>query len=150
MSPLSESGRGPDFRADAVQLQSEALLALARTCEAAGFGQQAGCIVNAGTLIAPSFRELFTDPLNDMLARAQGYAMAGAYESAVLAMMPNAATFTGGRLPDGTVIAQVVIGPEAAAHSRDARWLAMAWLAALLRAVAMQIDLNSQTTGTGL
>lgn len=100
--------------------------------------------MDAAALIRPAFRRLFPDPVNDMLSRAQGHAMAGAYESAVLALMPNSATFTGGRMGDGSVIAQVVLGADAAAHSREARWLAMAWLAALLRATAVLLETSEQ------
>ncbi len=140
MSSQPDSRRETAGRESDRPLQSEELLHFARTCEAAGFGQQAGCIVNACALIDASIRPLFTDPWDELLARAQGHAVAGAHESAVLALMPTAAVFTGGRLADGSVVAQVVLGGDAAAHSREARWLAMAWLAALLRAMAHVLD----------
>ena len=136
MSPQPASGREAAARGHASTLQSEQLLQIARTCEAAGFGQQGACIINACALIKSSIRPLFSAPWDEMLSRAQNYAMAGAHESAVIALIPTAATFTGGRLGDGSIIAQVVLTEEASAHSREARWLAMAWLAALLRAMA--------------
>jgi hypothetical protein len=63
----------------------------------------------------------------------------GAYESAVLALLPPTAVFSGGRLVDGRFVAQVVLPSGAGAHSREARSLAMAWLAALLRALAREM-----------
>jgi len=68
------------------------------------------------------------------LARAARFASCGAFESSVLALVPHSATVTGGRLASGTAIAQVVLSSRAGAHSRRADSLAMAWLAALLRA----------------
>lgn len=62
----------------------------------------------------------------------------GAFESAAIAMIPPSATFTGGRMKDGTYVAQVILEGSAGAHSRNARSLAMAWLVALLRAFARQ------------
>jgi hypothetical protein len=100
-------------------------------------------VTEAGKLLVTHARRLFAEPWDDMFSRALAHAMGGANESAALALMPSTATFTGGRLADGAVIAQVVLGATAAAHSREARWLAMAWLAALLRAVASQIEANS-------
>ncbi|MEO0030820.1 MAG: hypothetical protein RIS94_578 [Pseudomonadota bacterium] len=63
----------------------------------------------------------------------------GAFESAALALLPTRASFTGGRLADGTFVAQVILPSGAGAHSRAGRSLAMAWLAALLRALAREI-----------
>ncbi len=63
----------------------------------------------------------------------------GAYESAALALIPPAAAFSGGRLEDGRFSAQIVLPSGAGAHSREAKSLAMAWLAALLRAVAREM-----------
>ena len=63
----------------------------------------------------------------------------GAFESAVLAMFPPQATYSGARLPDGTFMAQVVLPSGVGAHSRRAKALAMAWLAALLRALGRQM-----------
>jgi hypothetical protein len=59
-----------------------------------------------------------------------------AFESAAVALMPLDATFTGGRLADGSFVAQVVLANGVGSHSRTARSLSMAWLAALLRATA--------------
>lgn len=74
-----------------------------------------------------------TDPV---MLWASLLADSGAYESAALAMMPCDAVYSGGRLADGMHTAQVVLPGGAAAHSRAARSQAMAWLAALLRALA--------------
>ena len=62
----------------------------------------------------------------------------GAFESAAIALMPRTSTFNGGRLQNGTFVAQVILEGSAGAHSRQAQSLAMAWLAALLRAFARQ------------
>ena len=63
----------------------------------------------------------------------------GAYESAAIALIPSDATFTGGRLADGSFVAQVILANGVGSHSRTARSLSMAWLAALLRANARAI-----------
>lgn len=62
----------------------------------------------------------------------------GAFESAAIALIPRTATFNGCRMKDGTFVAQVILDGSAGAHSRNARSLSMAWLAALLRAFARQ------------
>lgn len=62
----------------------------------------------------------------------------GAFESAAIALIPRTAIYTGGRMKDGSFVAQVIPENSAGAHSRHARSLAMAWLAALLRALARQ------------
>lgn len=62
----------------------------------------------------------------------------GAFESAAVALIPRNAIFTGGRMKDGSFVAQVIPEGSAGAHSRNARSLAMAWMAALLRALARQ------------
>lgn len=68
----------------------------------------------------------------------------GAFESAAIALIPETAIFTGGRLQDGSFVAQVILQGSAGAHSRGARSLSMAWLAALLRALARQgIEMRS-------
>ncbi len=59
-----------------------------------------------------------------------------AYESAAIAMIPLGAVYSGGRMKDGSFVAQVIPDESAGAHSRQARSLAMALLAALLRAMA--------------
>ncbi|SMC75874.1 hypothetical protein [Novosphingobium sp. B1] len=71
----------------------------------------------------------------------------GAFESAAVAMIPRDAIFTGGRLKDGSFVAQVILDGGAGAHSREAQSLPMAWLAALLRALARQAaeGLSSRT-----
>lgn len=63
---------------------------------------------------------------------------AAAFESAAVAMIPHNAIYSGGRMKDGSFVAQVIPDASAGAHSRHARSLAMAWLAALLRAMARQ------------
>lgn len=62
----------------------------------------------------------------------------GAFESAAVAMIPRDAIFTGGRLKNGSFVAQVILDGGAGAHSRNAQSLPMAWLSALLRALARQ------------
>lgn len=68
----------------------------------------------------------------------------GAFESAAIALVPRDAIFTGGRMKDGSFIAQVIPQGGAGAHSRNASSLSMALLAALLRALARQDD-NEQS-----
>lgn len=69
----------------------------------------------------------------------------GAFESAAIALIPRTAIFTGGRMQDGSFVAQVIPEGSAGAHSRNARSLSMAWLAALLRALARRaIELKSR------
>jgi len=65
-------------------------------------------------------------------------AESGAFESAAVAMIPPSATFSGGRMKDGSFVAQVIPEGSAGAHSRNASSLSMAWLAALLRSFARQ------------
>lgn len=118
---------------------------LADSCEAAPAREQRrvfervlpllthGCMVEAGLA-----------PVHDQAPVEQGLpamllADAGAYESAVLALLPPRATFTGGRMADGGFVAQVILRSGAGAHSRQAKTLAMGWLAALLRALAREI-----------
>lgn len=68
----------------------------------------------------------------------------GAFESAAIALVPRDAIYTCGRMKDGSFIAQVIPQGGAGAHSRKARSLSMALLAALLRALARQDD-NEQS-----
>lgn len=84
--------------------------------------------------LAPIYPALFPNGMA-MIERATAFARVGAAESAVLALIPPDATFTGARLGDASAIAQVVLAPEIGAHSRGGTVIAMAWLAALLRAV---------------
>ncbi|MBC2664155.1 hypothetical protein H7F51_01340 [Novosphingobium flavum] len=109
---------------------------LARNCEEAGFGQQSGCLTAATHLLGNLYLRLYPRTAAEMLDRAEDLARAGAFESAALALLPPRAVFTGGRLADGSVIAQVQLNPGHGTHSRNARWLSMAVLAALLRALA--------------
>ena len=130
--------------------QSVAILReLARRSEAAGFGQQAEFIDAALEALAEPYAGLFHVSSEDWQERVRHLAMVGAPESAVLALMPQGATYSAGRMTDGTIIAQVVLGSDAGDHSRNARWLAMAWLAALLRAVAQVIEICSGPAAHG-
>lgn len=63
----------------------------------------------------------------------------GAFESAAVALVPERATYTCGRLADGSHVAQVVLPSGVGAHSRAAGTLGMAVVAALLRAVGRDI-----------
>lgn len=62
----------------------------------------------------------------------------GAYESAAVALFPPLTTFNGGRMADGSFVAQVILPSGAGANSRTARSLSMALVAALLRACARE------------
>ena len=71
----------------------------------------------------------------------------GAFESAAVALIPRDAIFTGGRLKDGSFVAQVILSGDVGAHSRAAQSLPMAWVAALLRALARQaVETRATTT----
>ena len=121
----------PDF---ATVERDDDLLNLATECERASGSAQMQCLSAAIELIARSSQK-WPDLVADT-DRAARLAAAGALESAVMSLIPETATLTGARLADGTVVAQVVLSASAAAHSRKARTLAMAWLAACLRALS--------------
>lgn len=125
----------PQSRLDSPVPEAEALLQLADRCERAVHQDQGDCLREALGLIASLHPQLPTHTPAS-LERALVYTHLGACESAVLSLMPMAATYTGARLEDGTVIAQVALTPEISAHSRKGQVLAMAWLAALLRALS--------------
>lgn len=122
------------------------LLDLADACEAAGEAAQDRCIHSA--LPALAALTVAGDPARwqERVARAHAMLHAGAAESAVLALIPDGATWTGARLGHGQVVAQVVLEGEVGAHSRDARAPALAWLAALLRALARQVTAAAVAT----
>jgi hypothetical protein len=106
---------------------------LAVACEGAGPDLQLACFTAAHRQLAATGHSAGID--EQMIVRSARFAAVDAFESAALALVPGAAGVTGARLADGTVIAQIVLSPWASAHSRQARLLPMAWLAALLRAV---------------
>jgi len=122
------------------------LLALADRCEQAGQAEQGDRLRDALDLIASAGSPI-NDLCRDKFERALVYTHLGAYESAVLALMPEGATFTGARLEDGSVIGQVALGSHAGAHSRTSRVLAMGWLTALLRTLARQPLATPETGG---
>lgn len=63
----------------------------------------------------------------------------GAFESAAVALLPEGASYTCGRLGDGSYIAQVVLAGGCGANSRGARALSLAIVAALLRALGRDV-----------
>lgn len=63
----------------------------------------------------------------------------GAFESAAIAMIPRSAIYTCGRLADCEFVAEIMLQDGPAAHSRAAQSLSMALLAALMRALALQM-----------
>lgn len=63
----------------------------------------------------------------------------GAFESAAIAMIPRSAIYTCGRLADCEFVAEIMLHDGPAAHSRAAQSLSMALLAALMRALALQM-----------
>ncbi|MCW1381945.1 hypothetical protein OLX02_03835 [Novosphingobium sp. KCTC 2891] len=122
--------------------QPSDLQAVADFCEAlepdrqrAGF-ERALRLFGAAPLLPAPHEE---DTRRDDLLWINLLADSGAYESAAVALLPDAAVYTCGRLNDGTFIAQVVLGSGTGAHSRSARSLAMALVAAVLRAMARDI-----------
>lgn len=114
------------------------LLDLATSAENAGYGQQESCIAAAQDMLAGHMVRRHPDMVHELLGRCAAFTQARAFESAVIALLPPEAVFTTARLVDGAMIAQVQLAPGGGAHSRRARWLAMALLAALLRAVATE------------
>lgn len=114
----------------------EELLALATECESNSPGAQQPYLSAALDLIKRGGRE-WLDHVGDA-DRAARLASATAFESAVLTLIPESATVTGGRLANGEVVAQVVLSSKAGAHSRKAGTLGMAWLAAYLRALSRE------------
>lgn len=120
---------------------------LARACEEAGFGQQATCLTATLHAAASPLAELFPDVAREMFETAEEFARLGAFESAAIALIPPAAVFTMARLADASLIAQVQLTPGSGAHSRSARWPAMALLAALLRAMIAEIAQTETNAG---
>jgi len=134
----------PDWH-DALAAQCKAkpadLQALADACEAMprqgqheGMARGLSLLIDGTAISGPKPETWHVESLHVRLL-----ADAGAYESAVLGLFPHDATFTGGRMADGSYTAQVILPSQAGAHSRNAKSLAMAWLAALLRAVAREM-----------
>jgi len=114
----------------------EKLLALATECESDNPNVQQRCLAAALDLIKRGGQR-WGDHMGNA-DRAARFAAAGAFESAVLSLIPGSASLTGGRLANGEVVAQVVLSSEAGAHSRKVRTLSMAWLAAYLRALSRE------------
>lgn len=120
------------------QTDPERLSALARWCEQlAPTEQRKGFEKILGEIASPQ-----TEDEGGRLSAAFDWigilADSGAFESAAVALIPRDAIFTGGRLKDGSFVAQVILDGGIGAHSREAQSLAMAWIAALLRAFARQ------------
>lgn len=118
--------------------EPERLDALAKWCEElpaseqrAGFERAIDELMDAGTEAEESMQHTARKWIGLL-------ADSGAFESAAIAMIPRSAIYTGGRMADGRYVAQVILHGGIAANSRTACSLAMAWLAALLRAFARQ------------
>jgi len=123
------------------------LAALADRCEATLPADQGPVFNEALNLLFDM--ETAPAPAGDVPADMQWIALladSGAFESAIIATMPADAVFTGGRLADGSFVAQVLLANGVGSHSRAARSLAMAWLAALLRATARAMIEAGQVT----
>lgn len=146
VSPIQLKQFLPDAARTGKVISATDLLALADQCEQAGSAEQGDRLRDALDLVASAGSPI-SDLCWDKLERALVYTHLGAYESAVLALMPESATFTGARLEDGSVIGQVALGGLTGAHSRNSRVLAMGWLAALLRALARQPLVTTQPGG---
>ena len=137
VSPVPLKQFLPDATPTGRTVSAADLLALADRCEHAGPAEQGDRLRDALDLVASAGSPV-SHLCCDKLERVLVYTHLGAYESAVLALMPEGATFTGARLEDGSVIGQVALGAGTGAHSRASRVLAMGWLAALLRTLARQ------------
>lgn len=134
LSPLQFMSTAPPVAADALR-------SLAQECEDASADQQGPLLVAALEVVLESSLQHFSaESGTDRRASVTNFVTAGAMESAVIGLMPLSATFTGARLANGAIIAQVVLGGGYGAHSRAANLLAMGWLAALLRAVAFLLE----------
>lgn len=123
--------------ADIHQRSDDELLRLADRCELAAPMEHAEMLVQAGFLAAEHLRALNGARWSDQVEEALRLVRLGASESAVLALIPpmvdvTAGTF-GGR---SSLIAQAFVPGWGKSHSRRATSLAMAWLAAFLRALA--------------
>lgn len=126
--------------------QPDDLHLLARQCEQLhpdeqhiGFEQVLRLLADAGLApgkAAPDKAAPGLASADPVMLWASLLADSGAYESAAMAIMPSDAVYSGGRRADGLHSAQVTLPGGAAADSRAARSQAMAWLAALLRALA--------------
>lgn len=116
---------------------AEALNRTAERCEQRGPDEQHFGLEDAARALGWGEAEAIGE-VSDLVARVIRLSTIGAYESAAIAMMPARTVFTGGALQNDTFIAQVVLESGAGAHSRSAKSLSMAWLAALLRALARQ------------
>lgn len=120
------------------QPDPERLSALARWCEQLAPTEQRKGFERVLLEIASPQTEDEGGRLNAAFDWIGVLADSGAFESAAVALIPRDAIFTGGRLKDGSFVAQVILDGGVGAHSREAQSLAMAWIAALLRAFARQ------------
>jgi hypothetical protein len=114
--------------------RADQLADLAKRCEAAEYDQQAECMNAALDLIERhDDTRLPSTPVQDHI---RACLRAAAFESAAIALIPADAVVTAGRLADGSTVAQVILPGGSGAHSRAARWIGMAVLAAHLRTLA--------------
>jgi hypothetical protein len=120
----------------------ETLRTLASLAEGAEPASAAILIARCAPLVENCLAHLAPETSADS-ARVKALIGAGAAESAVIALMPPGAVYTGGKLGNGSVIAQVVVVPDCGAHSRTASCLALAWLAALLRSLAQGLETSA-------
>jgi hypothetical protein len=117
---------------DAGRLLATAIREMADACENAAPDQEASMLTGIADLLARQGGQL-GEHISVVRPTFNALLAAGACESAILALIPSGAVFTGGRLSDGTCIAQVVLAGRSGAHSRNAKTLPLAWAAALLR-----------------
>ncbi|MGV3510462.1 MAG: hypothetical protein ACO1OX_00520 [Novosphingobium sp.] len=120
---------------------------LAQWCERLGPHEQRDGFRRVLQEIAPPATSEEAERKNAALEWISLLSDSGAFESAAVAMIPRNAIFTGGRLKDGSFVAQVILDGDIGAHSRTAQSLPMAWIAALLRAFARQA-VEARTTAS--
>lgn len=136
----------PGSEADKRHIAAE-LRRLAAITEQAAPAEQAQCLSSATAPVCAGLAAKGT-PLPDAAQElATRHMLSGAWESAILALIPANASVTGGRLADGMVIGQVLLEGQAGRHSRRAQTLALAWLTALLTSLADSLSPQDQDDG---
>lgn len=109
---------------------------LASLAEQAGAAEQARCLSAGVGPLCDGLAAVGEAPSDETRELATRHLLAGAFESAILALVPATATVTGGRIGTQTVIGQVLLADQAGRHSRRAQTLALAWLTAFAMSLA--------------
>lgn len=111
------------------------VLELAEFCETAAPGDQEAILARVRPLLVEFLGQYGDTEWNERIEEALRLTRLGASESAVLALIPPHIDITAGTFGErSSFVAQVLIPGWGKSHSRKARSIAMAWLAAFLRA----------------